>query len=153
MLPIRLAFGQTNPIVGDFEGNLSQILTQCQVAANESIDLLIFGELALCGYPLGDVSYRRDLVRQSELALEKLVALSSKFPSLTVLVGFARLAETTPAIQSSKAIAHNSAAAIRGGQLLGTYDKQLLPNYDVFDDWRNFVPGRSDLAMTSRAPK
>ncbi len=153
MLPIRLAFGQTNPIVGDFEGNLSQILTQCQVAANESIDLLIFGELALCGYPLGDLSYRRDLVRHSELALEKLVALSSKFPSLTVLVGFARLAETTPAIQSSKAIAHNSAAAIRGGQLLGTYDKQLLPNYDVFDDWRNFVPGTSDLAIDVKGTK
>ncbi len=147
MLPLRLAFGQTNPIVGDFDGNLAQIVKQCQEASEQGVDLLIFGELALCGYPLGDLSYRKDLVSQSEKALEKLVELSREFPSLTILVGFARLALGQSRLQSSKAIAHNSAAALSNGTLLGIYDKQLLPNYDVFDDWRNFVPGHDELIV------
>ncbi|NBU23192.1 MAG: NAD+ synthase [Actinobacteria bacterium] len=145
VLPIRLAFGQTNPIVGDFAGNLDQIETLCVEAEQKQVDLLIFGELALCGYPLGDLSYRRDLVLKSETALETLLAKSKDFPNLTLLVGYARLATQTNPSQSSKAIAHNSAAAIRNGELLGVYDKQLLPNYDVFDDWRNFVPGTQEL--------
>ncbi|MEY4990578.1 MAG: hypothetical protein RIS08_804 [Actinomycetota bacterium] len=147
MLPLRLAFGQTNPIVGDFSGNLAQIIEQCRIADGAGVQLVIFGELSLCGYPLGDLSYRRDLVERSEQALSELVTKSADFPNLTLLVGFARLAEASSPLQSSKAIAHNSAAAIRGGELLGIYDKKLLPNYDVFDDWRNFVPGRSDLVL------
>lgn len=147
MLPLRLAFGQTNPIVGDFAGNLAQIIEHCEKAERAGVELLVFGELAVCGYPLGDLSYRKDLVELSELALSELVTKSAAFPSLTILVGFARLAEERSALQSSKALAHNSAAAIRAGQLLGVYDKRLLPNYDVFDDWRNFVPGDSDLVI------
>ena len=147
MLPLRLAFGQTNPIVGDFSGNLEQIIKQCEIAEQAGIELLIFGELAICGYPLGDLSYRRDLVEKSEVALSELVEKSVSFPNLTLLVGFARIAQKRSSLQSSKAIAHNSAAAIRAGELLGIYDKRLLPNYDVFDDWRNFVPGDKDLVV------
>lgn len=147
MLPLRLAFGQTNPIVGDFSGNLEQIIRQCEIAEQAGIELLIFGELAICGYPLGDLSYRRDLVERSEAALSELVGKSASFPNLTLLVGFARIAQKRSSLQSSKAIAHNSAAAIRAGELQGIYDKRLLPNYDVFDDWRNFVPGDKDLVV------
>ena len=147
MLPLRLAFGQTNPVVGDFEGNLAQILKQSESAAQQDIQLLIFGELSLCGYPLGDLSYRKDLVKRSEEALTRLVVESSKYPSLTMLVGYARVAGHSSSLQSSKAIAHNSAAVIRNGELIGVYDKQLLPNYDVFDDWRNFVPGSTELTV------
>jgi NAD+ synthase (glutamine-hydrolysing) len=147
VLPIRLAFAQTNPIVGDFAGNLEQIKSAALEASRTGIDLVIFGELALCGYPLGDLSYRRDIVASSEAALTELVGFSASIPNLTLLVGFARIASHENPAQSSKAIAHNSAAVIRGGVLLGRYDKQLLPNYDVFDDWRNFVPGDQELVI------
>ncbi len=147
MLPIRLAFAQTNPIVGDFAGNLEQIKSEALKASEAGIELVIFGELALCGYPLGDLSYRRDLVSESETALNELVRFSSTVSNVTLLVGYSRIAEHENPRQSSKAIAHNSAAAIRAGQLLGSYDKQLLPNYDVFDDWRNFIPGDHELVV------
>ena len=147
MLPIRLAFAQTNPIVGDFAGNLNQIKSSALEAAQAGIDLVIYGELALCGYPLGDLSYRRDIVASSEAALNELVAFSEAIPNLTLLVGYSRIAQHENPSQSSKAIAHNSAAAIRAGELLGSYDKQLLPNYDVFDDWRNFIPGDQELVI------
>ena len=75
MRNLRVAFGHTNPVVGDFRHNLAQI-ELCMQQASGSADLLVFGELALCGYPLGDLSYRRDVIDASEMALSKLTALT-----------------------------------------------------------------------------
>jgi NAD+ synthase (glutamine-hydrolysing) len=147
MRNLTLAFGQTNPVVGDFDYNLAQIREQI-VAAPQGTDLLVFGELAICGYPLGDLSYRRDIIEGSEKALQALVAFTESFPNLTIVVGHAShaLVASSPQ-QSSFAIAHNSASVMKGGNLLGTYHKRSLPNYDVFDDWRNFVPGNQELVF------
>jgi predicted amidohydrolase len=73
--------------VGDFAGNLEQIKSEALKASESGIDLVIFGELALCGYPLGDLSYRRDLVSASETALNELVRFSSTVLNVTLLVG------------------------------------------------------------------
>ena len=144
MRNLRVAFGQTNPVVGDFKHNLAQI-QNCIEQASGKADLLVFGELALCGYPLGDLSYRRDIIDASELALEKLTQITKDHADLTIVVGHASHASGKLAqSQESFAIAHNSASAIRAGEVLTTYHKQLLPNFDVFDDWRNFVPGHDE---------
>lgn len=145
MRNLTVAFGQTNPVVGDFKHNLAQIQKQIAACPRET-QLLIFGELAICGYPLGDLSYRRDVIDGSETALSQLVDFTNSYPNLTVVIGHASHAASSPVPhQSSYAIAHNSASVIRGGVLLGSYHKQALPNYDVFDDWRNFVPGDQEL--------
>jgi NAD+ synthase (glutamine-hydrolysing) len=142
---LRVAFGQTNPVVGDFNHNLNQIKVAIAQAAQEA-DLIIFGELALSGYPLGDLSYRKDIIAGSEAAMQSLVDFTSAYTELTVVVGYASLAQSQPVQnQASYAIAHNSAAVIRAGELVGSYHKQLLPNFDVFDDWRNFIPGSEEL--------
>jgi NAD+ synthase (glutamine-hydrolysing) len=147
MRNLTVAFGQTNPVVGDFDYNLAQIKEQ-MVAAPLETDLLVFGELAICGYPLGDLSYRRDIIEGSERALQTLVKYTESLPNLTIVVGHASHASlANHSQQSSFAIAHNSASVIRGGKLIGTYHKQSLPNYDVFDDWRNFVPGNQELVF------
>ena len=145
MRNLTVAFGQTNPVVGDFKHNLAQI--QGQIAqAPSGTQLLVFGELALCGYPLGDLSYRRDVIDASVASLSALVDYTASYPNLTIVVGHASHANIEKShAQASFAIAHNSASAIRAGKLLGTYHKQTLPNYDVFDDWRNFVPGNQEL--------
>lgn len=145
MRNLTLAFGQTNPVVGDFNHNLAQIQEQISHTPN-NVDLLIFGELAICGYPLGDLSYRRDIIDQSEAALASLADYTKVFPKLTIVVGHASHATSgRDSQQSSFAIAHNSASVIRAGRIIGSYHKQVLPNYDVFDDWRNFVPGDQEL--------
>jgi NAD+ synthase (glutamine-hydrolysing) len=145
MRNLTVAFGQTNPVVGDFKHNLAQIENQI-AAASDKAQLLVFGELAICGYPLGDLSYRHDVISANEAALERLTAFTSQFPDLTVVVGHVSLSNAPKsATQSSFAIAHNSASVLKAGTLIGTYHKQVLPNYDVFDDWRNFVPGDSEL--------
>ena len=152
MSSIKVAFGQTNPVVGDVAYNLDQLM-KCAEAAAGKADVLISGELALSGYPLGDLSYREDVIHRSETALQKLVEASSepKYSSLYFVVGHATIAVSKSThIQSSKAIAHNSASVIHDGKLIGTYNKQVLPNYDVFDDWRNFVPGNQELIFDVR---
>ena len=154
MLNIKLAFAQTNPVVGDFANNAREICDLMTQAANQGIDLLIFGELALCGYPMGDFSYRADLVAQCDLALEGIVTHSKELRGLTVVVGHIALARgTKPQGQVSAAIAHNSASVVSEGRVLGRYDKMQLPNYDVFDDWRNFVPGHEELILDIKGHK
>jgi NAD+ synthase (glutamine-hydrolysing) len=142
---INLAFAQTNPVVGDFTSNASEIRHIMDQAADLGVELLVFGELALSGYPLGDFSYRPDLIRQSDLALDSIIEHSKLTPGLTVVLGHVSLAVAgKPSNQKSYAIAHNSASAIVNGRVLTTYHKMDLPNYDVFDDWRNFIPGTTE---------
>ena len=154
MQEIRIGFGQINPVVGDFAHNSEQVLNIMREAAGK-VDLLIFGELALCGYPLGDLSYRTDIIAATQEALDELVAASAdeSLASLTVVLGHVSAAESTPGNQSSYAAAHNSATVFSGGNTIGRYDKKYLPNYDVFDDWRNFVPGSSELVFELKGQK
>ena len=148
MQEIRIGFGQINPVVGDFAHNSKQILHVMDEASGK-VDLLVFGELALCGYPLGDLSYRTDIIAATEDALSKLISVSaeSKYKDLTVVLGHVSLATKAQDNQSSFAAAHNSATVFKAGKVIGRYDKRYLPNYDVFDDWRNFVPGENDLVF------
>ncbi|MEY3966662.1 MAG: hypothetical protein RLZ96_188, partial [Actinomycetota bacterium] len=148
MLRIKVGLAQTNPVVGDYAHNVDEIKELLAKAAKNSLDLVVFGELAINGYPLGDLSYRRDVIAAGETALEQLTRESLWFPELTIVVGHARFARSEKLqLQASNAIAHNSASVIRNGKILGVYDKQRLPNYDVFDDWRNFIPGQSELVF------
>ncbi|MBT5847890.1 MAG: NAD+ synthase [Micrococcales bacterium] len=155
MTPIKVAFAQTNPVVGDLRGNLSDIRSAIASASGDA-DVVVFGELALSGYPLGDLSYRSDVIDSSARALNELVLMTGE-PELSgvyVVVGHVSKAEGPKhPMQASSAIAHNSASVIKGGKLIGTYHKQILPNFDVFDDWRNFVPGESELIFQINGTK
>ena len=152
MQDIRIGFGQINPVVGDFAHNSAQILEQME-EASKLCDLVIFGELALCGYPMGDLSYRSDIIEKTESALSEIIEASKKYPDLCVVLGHVSSAESTPQSQSSYAKAHNSATAFAGGKVLARYHKQRLPNYDVFDDWRNFVPGSEEGIFSFKGRK
>jgi NAD+ synthase (glutamine-hydrolysing) len=146
VLQIKVGLAQTNPVVGDYSHNAEQIIQYMAEAADSGLDLIVFGELALNGYPLGDLSYRVDVISSGEASLQRVIEASKQFPNLTCVVGHAALATSgKPDNQVSFAIAHNSASAFRNGELIGRYDKQQLPNYDVFDDWRNFIPGTTEL--------
>ena len=150
---LQLAVAQTNPVVGDFEANLEAAFGLITEAAQRGVQLLVFGELALTGYPLGDLSYRRDIVAASEKSIAELVRRSGtpELSGITIVIGcvtFAPAKNPEGMGQRSAAIAHNTAVVFRGGVELGRYHKRKLPNYDVFDDWRNFVPGTEPLLVT-----
>lgn len=141
MTALKIALAQTNPRVGDYEGNSREILLAMQSAQQEGCNLLVFGELALTGYPPGDLALRSDVLEKAQESLSRLIGESKSLPDLTVVLGHIRKADDP----KHWAKAHNSATVFRNGVALGTYDKQELPNYAIFDDYRIFIPGEQEL--------
>jgi NAD+ synthase (glutamine-hydrolysing) len=126
---VRIAVGQFNAVVGDLSGNVERMRTFWDRAMQAGADLVLFPELAVCGYPPEDLVYKRHFVEENRLAVEQLAVAC---PRKTIVVGFARRSGTD---------AFNAAAVIENGRLVQTYDKCALPNYSVFDERRYFKPG------------
>ncbi|MBN1509396.1 MAG: NAD+ synthase [Sedimentisphaerales bacterium] len=126
---MRIALGQFNATVGDLAGNVEKMKQTWLQAGEAGADLVLFPELAICGYPPEDLVYKRQFVLDSRGALDDLAAAC---PTKTLVVGF---------VDSSNGELFNAAAVIREGQIVRIYHKGLLPNYSVFDEQRYFVPG------------
>ncbi|NVK21640.1 MAG: NAD+ synthase [Kangiellaceae bacterium] len=133
---MRIAIAQNNYIVGDIAYNLELIKKSVLQAESERCDVVVFSELALCGYPPEDLLLRPDLYKIIDKALKELLALDT---SVAMLVGH-------PEQKEGKL--YNSASFIADQQILTTYQKQLLPNYSVFDEKRYFSAGDKDCVIT-----
>ncbi|WP_028585627.1 NAD+ synthase [Desulfogranum mediterraneum] len=129
---MKIALVQTNPIIGAFDRNLEKILSWLGKARAASCDLVIFPELALCGYPPQDLLERPSFIRAHERALERLIEAVT---DITCVIGVLE-----PRTGVGKAL-YNSAFVIEQRQVLHRARKQLLPTYDVFDESRYFEPG------------
>lgn len=123
---------QINPTVGDFQGNTEKIIQAIQRGQKQKCDIVLFPELAICGYPPEDLLLHPSFVDSSEASLKKIIESTS---NIIAIVGLARHAE-----DGEKGLL-NSAAIIENKKLLGFQDKWLLPTYDVFDERRYFEPG------------
>lgn len=132
---MRIALAQINTTVGDFEDNRRRMVAFAQRALAEHADLVVFPELALCGYPPRDLVERQDFVRRAE---SELLRLAQALPPLPAWVGSVQRSEAS----QGKSVA-DIAALIEGGKLKLTYAKALLPFYDVFDESRYFEPGNA----------
>lgn len=130
---MKIALAQINTTVGDFAGNVELIVRYARCARERGADLVIFPELALCGYPPRDLVEKPAFVRRSETELERVAHL---LPDIPALVGYVRRSQT----EQGKPAA-DAAALLRGGKAVLDYTKILLPFYDVFDESRYFEPG------------
>ncbi len=130
---MRVLVAQRNPTVGDMEGNTQKILESIKAARAKRADIVLFSELALCGYPPEDLLLHPSFIDAQEKYLERIVEATK---GLFVVVGTVR----RNTAKGEKPI-FNSAAVICDGNILGFEDKQLLPTYDVFDERRYFEPG------------
>ncbi len=130
---MRVLVAQKNPTVGDMEGNTKMILESIDAARAKKADIVLFSELALCGYPPEDLLLHPAFIDAQEKYLQKVVNASK---GLFIVVGTVR----RNTAKGEKPI-FNSAAVICDGRILGFEDKQLLPTYDVFDERRYFEPG------------
>lgn len=144
---VRLALAQTNPTVGDIEGNLKGIWQVILDAVQNQADILVFGEMAITGYPIEDLASRESFILEAELAVKDLAAklTAPEFKDLAVVIGHPALASAQE--QTGWAIAKNCATVIIAGKVIGTYAKHHLPNYSVFDEYRTFVSGNELLTF------
>lgn len=152
---LRVALAQTNPRLGDFRSNSAQILSDVLVAHAQGADLIAFGEMALSGYPIEDLAVRPEFLTHARSALTELAKeiMKGGAGETPVIVGFPNgpVRDSSESHNSTpSAIAHNSAAVLHRGKVAGAYDKHHLPNYGVFDEYRNFIPGSGHVLVRVR---
>lgn len=127
---LRISLAQMNPLVGDMGGNLARIKAAVDEALLAGSDIVVFPELAICGYPPEDLLLRPDFIEENLRAMRDLTDFTDG-KDILVIAGFV---DKTGDI-------HNAAAVIHNGKLQDVYHKAFLPNYGVFDDKRYFMPG------------
>lgn len=130
MPSIRVSIAQINTSVGDLEANQSKIISYIEKARQYKSDVIVFPELTVTGYPPEDLLHKPYFVAQN-MASAKKIAEATK--DICAVYGFV---ESQNGLYNSAAIAHN-------GKLISTYQKQLLPNYGVFDEKRYFNHGKN----------
>jgi NAD+ synthase (glutamine-hydrolysing) len=132
---MKIAIGQLNYRVGDIEQNLQKITDCCLKAIDNQVDLLIFSELALLGYPPKDLLSYKYYEKIQKSALEKLLALSTQ---CDIVVG-----GIYPNDKDYGNPYYNCAFFLSEGKIKNTIFKTLLPSYDVFDETRFFEPNQT----------
>ncbi len=127
---LSITLAQLNLLVGDIEGNTERILKITQEQRASGIDIVMFTELALCGYPAEDLLYRNDFYERCIVQLERLQQATVN--DVAIIVGH-------PWREDKKL--YNALSLFYKGILLTRYFKQHLPNYGVFDEKRYFHSG------------
>lgn len=132
---MKVALAQINPIVGDLEGNAELVRQAAVRAAREGADLIVCSELTISGYPPKDLLLREGFAAACDRVVARLAATVN--PGVGVLVG-----HPSAAGLPERRVA-NAASLLVEGRVAHTLSKCLLPNYDVFDERRYFLPGQS----------
>jgi len=138
---IRVALAQINPTVGDLKNNAELVSKYAFDAANAGAAVVVYPEMVLTGYPVEDLATRPSFRAASITAINELAARINNEGNgdLTLLVGYLG--------QSDAGKPQNCVAVIYRGEIVATYIKHHLPNYGVFDEYRNFTPGNHSLVI------
>lgn len=129
---MKIAIAQLSYHIGNFEGNLAKMLAAVEEARSQQADLVLFGELAVCGYPPRDFLEFEDFINRCQASVEALKAVSD---GIGIVVG----SPSRNPVAAGKDH-YNSAYFLYNGQVLGIQHKTLLPTYDIFDEYRYFEP-------------
>lgn len=138
-MSLSIVLAQKNWRVGDIEGNTQQIVEL--IKHHSTHDLIIFSELAICGYPPEDLIYRSDFKQRCQDALSSILKASLH---CAVVVGH-------PHWQNGQI--YNALSFFSQGKLLARYHKQQLPNYDVFDEKRYFTADNQTCVVGFKGQK
>ena len=132
MPPFFIALSQSNPVLGDLPKNADLIAKAAQLASAKGAKLLLTPELSLTGYPPEDLLLRDAFIQAVDQQLALLKKNLAVYPDLRVIVGHPK--RTDAGLQ-------NVASVLYRGEIVASYAKQKLPNHEVFDEVRYFVPG------------
>lgn len=147
---LRVALAQMNPSVGDFQGNTRLIKQWATKARAVGANLVLFPEMVLTGYPVEDLALRDSFRKASRDFLMDIARWSgqSDLGDMILIVGY--LDESTgedERLGVPNGSPQNAVAVIQSGEVKAKYVKTHLPNYGVFDEFRNFVPGNQSLVF------
>ncbi len=144
---MRIALAQINNTVGDLGANAAKILDFARQGERAGVDVVVFPELALTGYPPRDLVEKYSFLERTEEALAN-IARESAHLKASLIVGYVGISPANSAIR-----AQNAAAVLENGKIVFRQCKMLLPNYDVFDEARYFEPGKSQNVCTIAGKK
>jgi NAD+ synthase (glutamine-hydrolysing) len=131
---MKIALAQLNYHIGNFEGNFAKIEKSITEAKREKADLVIFSELAICGYPPRDFLEFDDFIRRCDATVQKVAELTH---NIAVIIG---APSKNPQVDGKKLF--NSAFFLSEGKVNDVIHKALLPTYDIFDEYRYFEPAK-----------
>lgn len=132
---MRIALAQLNYHVGNFEANTSKIISAIDKAEKEKTDLVVFSELAICGYPPRDFLEFDEFIEECNLRIQE---IAKHCVNCAAIVG----APSKNNNERGKKL-FNSAYFLHQGKVIALAHKTLLPNYDIFDEYRYFEPNKS----------
>jgi len=159
-MTFHICIAQLNFVVGDLQGNARRIIEAAQQAHAQGAQLLVTPELALCGYAAEDLYLRPGFLDACDAALAQVVAGTASLTGLTLVLGHPRR-QTTPdrmpvPAERSRSVQttglYNAASVWREGREVAWYAKQVLPNYQVFDERRYFQPGEKTVVFDLEGP-
>jgi NAD+ synthase (glutamine-hydrolysing) len=142
---MKVVLAQFNATVGDLVGNARRIADMARAAHADGAGLVVTPELGLCGYPPEDLLLRPAFMRACREALEGLARDLADCEGLHVVVGHPHQLGVQGDVRSKSHLVQkrlNAASVLTGGQVIATYCKRELPNYQVFDERRYFASGR-----------
>lgn len=129
---MKIALAQLNYTIGDFELNTSKIINAIDKAKAQGCDLIVFSELAVCGYIPHDLLEQKDFI---DKVYDKLEKIKHHSYDIGVLIGTPLLNQN----ETGKKL-YNAAVFMENGEIKQAFRKTLLPTYDIFDDYRYFEP-------------
>ena len=132
---MKIAVAQINTTVGDIKGNVEKIITSIKEGKEKGVDLLIFPELTITGYPPKDLLVKKSFIKKNE---EELETIKEACEGISAIVGFA---------QEKEGNLYNAAAIIKDKKIVDIHHKFYLPNYDVFDEKRYFSSGKNPTVV------
>jgi NAD+ synthase (glutamine-hydrolysing) len=153
-MPLKICVLQLNYCVGDMPGNAQKIIDAATKAHASGAQLVVTPELAICGYAAEDLFLRTSFIQACNDAVKQVAHALAGLKGLTVVVGAPTMAgdglrTKSVAVQQR----HNAAQVLRDGQVLATYAKRELPNYQVFDERRYFTPGSTPCVFEAEGVK
>jgi NAD+ synthase (glutamine-hydrolysing) len=132
---MKIALAQLNYQIGNFELNTKKIIESLEQGKAQGADLVVFSELALCGYPPRDFLEFNEFIELCEQSAQEIAAHTQ---DVACIIG---LPVKNPQVAGKDLF--NAAYFIEKGEVKAVIKKALLPNYDIFDEYRYFEPALS----------
>lgn len=138
---MKIALAQLNYTINDFDGNIGKIKQAIKQAGNSGAQLVVFSELSVCGYPPRDLLEYETFLDRCSLAVKE---IADHCHGIAAIVG-------APSLNPNPKgkMLFNSAYVIQNGSITSIHEKSLLPDYDVFDEYRYFEPNTDNYALAN----